>query len=177
MSEPSPQKIRDMIEELVQKYRPNELRVEINAHQKGYALDDDLRNWLAQYGCDLKPHFTGKNKWDTNMGVASMSTFFGTMREGKFQDNNSIEFPSTEGSEGMKALLQQLMTWKPNTRGKTDCVMALWFAVLRAKELMQAASFTSRYKENRWATRAQLSRRQSVNLDAAYQEQWQEQFG
>ena len=177
MSEPSPQKIRDMIEELVIKYRPNELRVEINAHQKGYALDDDLRNWLAQYGCDLKPHFTGKNKWDTNMGVASMSTFFGTMRDGKFQDNNSIEFPSTEGSEGMKALLQQLMTWKPNTKGKTDCVMALWFAVLRAKELMQAASFTSRYKENRWATRAQLSKRQSVNLDAAYQEQWQEQFG
>jgi hypothetical protein len=77
----------------------------------------------------------------------------------------------------MKSLLQQLMTWKPNTKGKTDCVMALWFAVLRAKELMQAASFTSRYKENRWATRAQLVKRQSVNLDAAYQEQWNEQFG
>ena len=177
MSEPTPAKIRNTIEELVITYRPNELRVEINAHQKGYALDDDLRNWLAQYGCDLKPHFTGKNKWDTNMGVASMSTFFGTMREGKFQNNNSIEFPSTEGSEGMKALLQQLMTWKPNTKGKTDCVMALWFAVLRAKELMQASSFTSRYKENRWATKAQLSKRQSINLDAAYQEQWQEQFG
>jgi hypothetical protein len=42
---------------------------------------------------------------------------------------------------------------------------------------MQASSFTSRYKENRWATKAQLSKRQSINLDAAYQEQWQEQFG
>jgi hypothetical protein len=177
MSEPTPQKIRATIEELVQKYKPNELRVEINAHQKGYALDDDLRNWLAQYGCDLKPHFTGKNKWDTNIGVASMSNFFGTVREGKFQNNNTIEFPSTEGSEGIKALIQQLMTWKPNTRGKTDCVMALWFAVLRVQELMQAASFTNRYKENRWATRAQLSKRQSVNLDAAYQEQWQEIYG
>jgi hypothetical protein len=177
MSEPTPQKIRATIEELVQKYKPNELRVEINAHQKGYALDDDLRNWLAQYGCDLKPHFTGKNKWDTNIGVASMSNFFGTVREGKFQNNNTIEFPSTEGSEGIKALIQQLMTWKPNTRGKTDCVMALWFAVLRVQELMQAASFTNRYKENRWATKAQLSKRQSVNLDAAYQEQWQEIYG
>lgn len=177
MGEPTPQKIRNTIEELVEKYRPNELRVEINAHQKGYALDDDLRNWLAQYGCDLKPHFTGKNKWDTNIGVASMSNFFGTLRDGKFQDNNSIEFPSTEGSEGLKALIQQLMTWRPNTKGKTDCVMALWFAVLRVQELMQAASFTNRYKENRWATRAQLKKRQSVNLDAAYQEQWQEIYG
>ncbi len=177
MGEPTPQKIRNTIEELVMKYRPNELRVEINAHQKGYALDDDLRNWLAQYGCDLKPHFTGKNKWDTNIGVASMSNFFGTLRDGKFQNNNSIEFPSTDGSEGLKALIQQLMTWRPNTKGKTDCVMALWFAVLRVQELMQAASFTNRYKENRWATRAQLKKRQSINLDAAYQEQWQEQFG
>lgn len=177
MSEPTPQKIRDTIEELVVKYRPSEFRVEINAHQKGYALDDNLIQWLAQYGCSLKPHFTGKNKWDTNLGVASMSSLFGTMRDGKFQNNNVIEFPSSEGSEGIKALLQQLMTWKPNTKGKTDCVMALWFGVLRAKELMQAASFTSRYKENRWATRAQLSKRASVNLDAAYQEQWNEQFG
>ena len=177
MGEPTPQKIRNTIEELVERYRPNELRVEINAHQKGYALDDDLRNWLAQYGCDLKPHFTGKNKWDINLGVASMSNFFGTLREGKFQNNNSIEFPSTDGSEGMKALLQQLMTWRPNTKGKTDCVMALWFAVLRVQELMQAASFTNRYKENRWATKAQLSKRQSVNLDAAYQEQWQDMYG
>jgi hypothetical protein len=55
--------------------------------------------------------------------------------------------------------------------------MALWFAVLRVQELMQAASFTNRYKENRWATKAQLSKRQSVNLDAAYQEQWQDIYG
>ena len=177
MAEPNPQKIRGTIEELVEKYRPNEFRVEINAHQKAYSLDDDLIQWLAQYGCSLKPHFTGRNKWDTNLGVASMSNFFGTLQDGKFQNNNSIEFPSTDGSEGMKALLQQLMTWRPNTRGKTDCVMALWFAVLRVQELMQAASFTNRYKENRWATKAQLKKRQSVNLDAAYQEQWQEMYG
>ena len=39
MGEPTPQKIRQTIEDLVIKYRPNELRVEINAHQKGYALE------------------------------------------------------------------------------------------------------------------------------------------
>ena len=45
MTEPNPMKIRALIEEWVEKYRPQELRIEINAHQKAYALDDDLRNW------------------------------------------------------------------------------------------------------------------------------------
>ena len=178
MSAPTPQKIRAMLEEFTIKYRPNEIRVEINAHQKAYELDNDLREWLSQYGTSLKPHFTAKNKWDVSHGVASMSTMLGTMSEGNvFQKNNTIEFPSTEGSEGVKALIQQLITWKPDTRGKTDCVMAMWFAFIRLRELMQQSTVISRYTENRWATRAQLSKRGTVNLDLALAEQWQEQFG
>jgi hypothetical protein len=60
MTEPTPQKIRATIEELVIKYKPQEFRVEINAHQKAYSLDDELRNWLAGYGVRLDAHFTGK---------------------------------------------------------------------------------------------------------------------
>jgi len=177
MSDPTPQKIQEAIEQLVEKYRPQELRVEINAHQKAYALDDDLRNWLAGYGCRLESHFTGKNKWDSNFGVANISMLMGTLRDEKFQKNNILEFPSTEHSEGMKALIQQLITWKPNTRGKTDCVMALWFIVLRAREFMQQNSNISRYAKNRWATRAQTERRDWVNLDEALADQWQETYG
>ena len=177
MSEPSPQKIRAMIEELVTKYKPQEFRVEINAHQKAYSLDDDLRNWLSSYGVRLEAHFTGKNKWDTNFGVASMSTLLGTMRDDKFQNNNLIEFPSTTDSEGLKSLIQQLITWKPNTRGKTDCVMALWFAVIRAREFMQQTNFMTRFANNRWSTRAQKEQRQVVNLDEAFAEQWAENYG
>ena len=177
MSEPTPQKIRLQIEELVGKYKPQEFRVEINAHQKAYSLDDELRNWLAGYGVRLDAHFTGKNKWDTSFGVASMSNLFGTERDGKFQNNNVIELPSSEGGEGLKALTQQLLTWKPQTRGKTDTVMALWFAVIRIRELMQQASRTSQYLTNRWATRAQMDNRYAVNLDDAFAEQWQEQYG
>jgi hypothetical protein len=125
----------------------------------------------------LKPHFTAKNKWDTSHGVASMSTMLGTMHDGVFQKNNTIEFPSSDGSEGVKALIQQLITWKPETKGKTDCVMAMWFAFLRCRELMQQSTTISRYSENRWATRAQISKRGTVNLDLALQQQWQEQFG
>jgi hypothetical protein len=177
MSEPTPQKIRATIEELTIRYRPQEFRVEINAHQKAYSLDDDLRNWLAAHGVRLDAHFTGKNKWDTSFGVASMSNLFGTERDGKFQKNNILELPSSEGSEGIKALTQQLLTWKPDTKGKTDTVMALWFAVIRIRELMQSASRTSQYASNRWATRAQMDNRYAVNLDEAFAEQWQDMYG
>jgi hypothetical protein len=174
MSEPTPQKIRDQIEELTLKYSPQEFRVEINAHQKAYSLDDDLRNWLAVHGVRLNSHFTGKNKWDTSFGVASMATLFGSVYDDKHQDNNIIELPSSEGSEGIKALVQQLLTWKPDTRGKTDCVMALWFAVIRAREMMQQGSSINYFANNRWATRAQRDRRIVVNLDEAYADQWQQ---
>jgi hypothetical protein len=177
MTEPTPQKIRACIEELVIKYKPQEFRVEINAHQKAYSLDDELRNWLAGYGVRLDAHFTGKNKWDTSFGVASMSNLFGTVREEKFQKNNIIELPSSEGSEGIKALTQQLLTWKPNTKGKTDTVMALWFAVIRIRELMQNNSNTSKYLSNRWATKAQMNNRYAINLDDAFAEQWHDIYG
>ena len=177
MSDPSPQKEDALIREWVERYKPQEFRVEINAHQKYYAMDTDLRNYLASYGCQLNSHFTGKNKWDVGFGVASMASLFGSLRDGRFQDNNLIELPSNEGSEGLKSLVQQLITWKPDTKNPTDCVMALWFAVIRCRELMQTSSRVGQYQNNRWATRAQMSTRGSLNLDEAFAEQWSETYG
>jgi hypothetical protein len=177
MTEPSPDKIQRLIEEWVPKYKPQELIIEINAHQKAYALDNNLREYLAIYGCQMKPHYTNKNKWDTAFGVASMANLFGSIRDERFQDNNIIELPSNEGSEGLKTLVQELITWKPDTRNPTDCVMALWFAVLRLRELMQQSSYATKYQNNRWATRAQRSVRDTVNLDELYAEQWIENYG
>jgi hypothetical protein len=91
--------------------------------------------------------------------------------------NNMIEFPSTADSEGLKSLTQQLITWKPNTRGKTDCVMALWFAVLRAREFMQQTNHLQKFSSNRWTTRAQSAQRYTINLDEAFSEQWAETYG
>jgi hypothetical protein len=106
-----------------------------------------------------------------------MSNLFGTVREEKFQKNNIVELPSSEGTEGIKALTQQLLTWKPDTKGKTDCVMAMWFAIIRIRELMQNSSRTSQYASNRWATRAQMDQRFAVNLDEMFAEQWQDNYG
>ena len=177
MTEPTPQKIQDLIEEWVEKYKPQELRIEINAHQKAYALDDNLRNYLAAHGCQLNSHFTGKNKWDVSFGVASMASLFGNTRDGRFQDNNIIELPSNEGSEGLKTLVQELITWKPDTRNPTDCVMALWFAIIRIREMMQQSTRIGNYSNNRWATRAQMSQRAAINLDEAIADQWQQTYG
>lgn len=177
MSEPSYQKIRAAIEDFTSKYQPQELRVEINAFQKAFELDEDLRQWLAMRGVRLSSHFTGKNKWDTSFGVASMSPLFGTVQDGKHQSNNTIELPSSDGSEGIKALVQQLITWKPDTKSATDCVMALWFAVIRARELIQNGTRITPYMNNRWATRSQMERRGSINLDDAFAEQWQDTYG
>jgi hypothetical protein len=55
--------------------------------------------------------------------------------------------------------------------------MALWFAVIRIRELMQAGSRTSMYANNRWATQAQINNRHSINLDEAFAEQWQDMYG
>ena len=176
MVDPSPQKENALIKEWVERFKPQEFRVEINAHQKYYAMDTELRQYLATYGCQLNSHFTGKNKWDTSFGVASMASLFGSANDGRFQDNNILEFPSNEGSEGLKSLIQQLIIWKPDTKNPTDCVMALWFAIIRCRELMQKSSRVGQYQNNRWATRAQQYKRHGINLDEAFAEQWTETY-
>jgi hypothetical protein len=165
MFDPTPQKIQKLIQEWVEKYRPQELRIETNAHQKAYALDDDLRQFLASTGVRFSSQFTGKNKWDTQFGVAAMSGLFGTMRGTTFNNDNLMELPAVEGSEGIKALIQQLITWEPNTKGKTDCVMALWFCELRAKEVISIGRNNQSHIPNKWATRKQQQERYVLNVN------------
>lgn len=164
MTEPTPQKIRALIEDWTTTYRPLELRIEINAFQKAFSLDEDLRQWLASRGTSLREHFTGKNKWDVSFGVAGMSALFGSMREGKFNNDNLIELPDNS-NEHVKALVNQLITWKADTKGPTDCVMALWFCEIRAKELIVQSTRRTTHATNRYATRRNLAQQGIVNLD------------
>jgi hypothetical protein len=165
MQEPTPQKIRALIEAWCTKYHPQELRIEINAHQKAYALDEDLRSYLASAGVKFSSQFTGRNKWDTSFGVAAMSSLFGSMRGTTFNNDNLMELPSQDGSEGVKALIQQLITWKADTKGKTDCVMALWFCELRAREVIGTTRISQSYIPNKWVTARQESNRYVVNVN------------
>jgi hypothetical protein len=170
MSEPTPGKIRALIEDWVHRYKPMELRIEINAFQKAFALDEDLRQWLASRGVQFREHFTGKNKWDTNFGVASMALLFGTLRDGKPQKDNLIELPDAV-NEHVKALVNQLITWKPDTRNATDCVMALWFCEIRAKEIINQGMNRTHHLNNRFVTRRSAAQQAVVNLDDLASEQ------
>ena len=164
MVDPTPGKIRSLIEDWVIRYRPLELRIEINAFQKAFALDEDLRQWLANQGVRFGEHFTGKNKWDTGFGVASMSGLFGTMRDGKYQDDGLLELPANN-NEHVRALINQLITWKADTKQPTDCVMALWFCELRARELILQNRNHQTHAHNRFATMRNASQQAVINLD------------
>lgn len=165
MVDPTPGKIRALMEDWIDRYHPNELRIEINAHQKSYALDEELRMWLGSKGVAMRSHFTGKNKWDTSFGVAGMSGLFGTFEDNKHDGNNLIELPSHENNEHVKALINQLITWKADTKSPTDLVMALWFCEIRAKEMLQHGQYQKSHLHNRYASRRSLGQRGSVNLD------------
>ena len=132
-----PDDIFDKIKELTVKYTINEWRIEKNAMNLMVTQNREIRNFLGSRGCLLKEHFTGNNKWDADFGVASMSMLFDGW-EGK---KALIHLPSRSQDEGTKAMIEQLTTWEPlppgvKTKKKTDLVMALWFAEIRARELI-----------------------------------------
>jgi hypothetical protein len=112
--------------------------VEKNSSQKYLTQDRALLDFLSGRGIPLKEHFTGNNKWDLNWGVAGTAPLFGWIDDADGRPNKAegqkIELPSTQNQEGLKALVEQLITWAPDTKNKQDMVMALWFCCIAAKE-------------------------------------------
>ena len=179
MTEPTPAKIRELIEEWTLKYQPNVVVAEKNAFQLFLTKDEAIRDFLSSRGIQFREHFTGNNKWDVDFGVASMAPLFGIVREGKFEKNsNLIHLPSTERSEGMKALINQLIIWKPDMKKKqaSDMVMALWFTELVVREWLERKNYTQRYTSSRWHSVKQINTRQVVDLDELYAEQQSDMF-
>lgn len=165
----TPTWIRDIIKNWTSKYGVNEWRIEKNGFQGFLSQDPELQQHLGSQGVRISEHHTGKNKWDANFGVASMSILF---------DMELVELPSTAGHEPIKQLIEQLTTWSPETRGKTDLVMALWFNEIRARELCQATQLGSEsglgaFMPNRFLPRRSRLRQQVFNLNdmAAYSRQ------
>jgi hypothetical protein len=165
-----PDAIRQLIKDWTDKYMISEWRVEKNAFQAMLTQDREVREYLSARGAVLKEHHTGNNKWDTDFGVASLTTLFSGYDEG----TNLIEFPSTHASEGLKALIEQLVTWYPDApkSQKTDCVMAFWFAELAARDrVANATYFARRHSANSmFHTKYDKSQQVTVNLsDYVYQ--------
>jgi hypothetical protein len=146
---PTPAWVTDTIHELTEKWGIHEWVIEKNGYQASITKDLDLLAWLSARGVTLHPHFTGTNKTDPDWGVASMAGLF---------ENSLIELPSSNNAEAIKQLIEQLITWRPSRtgdlyRGKTDLVMALWFAELRARALVQVKAAQRAHIPNRYLSR------------------------
>lgn len=165
ITRPSPQAIRDLIFSWTEIYKPAEWIVEKNAFQAFLTQDEGIRQHLNTRGIYLREHHTGSNKWDSGFGVASMSTLFGTKQvDGKHHRDNLIHLPSDQ-TENVKSLIEQLITWSPTTKGKTDMVMALWFCEIRAREMLNNGQYSKTHLRNPFLTRAEQQRRVVVNID------------
>lgn len=160
-----PDDIFDKIKELTVKYNVMEWRIEKNAMNLMVTQNREIRNFLASRGCILKEHYTGNNKWDADFGVASMSALFDGWQEKKAL----IHLPRRSDNEGVKAMIEQLTTWEPlppgvKTKKKTDIVMALWFAEIRAREIVNEVSNVY-HVENEYQSPRDKNRTTTVDLD------------
>jgi hypothetical protein len=165
ITRPTPAAIRQLIFDWTSLYSPSEWIVEKNAFQSFLTQDEGIRANLASRGVLLREHHTGNNKWDSGFGVASMSTLFGTKQfDGKHHRDNLIHLPSDQ-TENIKALIEQLITWSPTTKGKTDMVMALWFCEIRAREMLSQGIHATHHMKNPFLSRSEMGKRTVINID------------
>jgi hypothetical protein len=146
LNSPSPTSIRDLIKRVTDEYGVQEWVIEEQGFQSFLTQDPEIRAFLASRGVRMSGHYTGRNKLDPDFGVASLSGLFGSTRrinEGAgrevFNRDNLIELPDQNMSAGIKALIEQLLTWVPGKRGSKltqDGPMALWFFDLRARVIL-----------------------------------------
>jgi hypothetical protein len=155
-----PDDLFDKIKDWTVKYHMNEWRIEKNAMNMMVTQSRDILNFLASRGCILKEHFTGSNKWDADFGVASMSLLFQGWESGR----QLVHLPSRSQNEGVKFLVEQLTTWFPETKAKTDTVMALWFAEIRARELIFEVDGNF-HMVNEYQSDNDKKRTQTIDLD------------
>ena len=166
MTAPTPAKIREIIHDWTIKYQPKVWVIEKNAFQLFLTQDEEINKFFASRGIRMVDHYTGRNKMDSEYGVASMAGLFGNVdSEGKHLGDNLINLPRTS-DESTKGLVEQLVTWTPDSRNKQDGPMALWFAETQMRNyLNQTASYQMSKVTNPFVTRGQMAKRQIVNID------------
>lgn len=174
ITRPTPAQIRQLIFDWTDLYKPSEWIVEKNAFQAFLTQDENIKMRLASRGVILREHHTGSNKWDAGFGVASMSTLFGTKQaDNKHHRDNLIHLPSDQ-TENVKALIEQLITWSPTTKGKTDMVMALWFCEIRAREMLNNGQYAKHHMKNPFLSNYEKNKRVVVNIDELLAEKEQQ---
>ena len=150
-----PDETRELIKDWTERYGVKEWRIERNAFQTFLTRDTEINEYLASRGVMLTEHMTNNNKSDPNFGVMAMSALFA---------NNQITLPRSD-IQRVKSLVEQLVTWQPNApKGqKTDIVMALWFAELRAIELVNRSARKTYFRNSPFMTRQDITDRTLIS--------------
>lgn len=153
-----------VMKEWTKRYGIQEWRIETNAYQASILQDDELRSWMSARGVRMSAHTTGRNKWDAQWGVATMANLF----KGWEQGYNALELPSRRGHSGVQSLVEQLVAWYPTpsmTKAPTqDCVMALWFAEIRCRELLDQQETSAHWAQS-WTSPRDREEQVVVNID------------
>jgi hypothetical protein len=131
--------------------------------------DEEITSWLQARGVRLVEHYTGdSNKWDVNTGVAAMASLFGEYDEHAVKLSEPIiHLPSSVKNNSVRALIEQLVTWQPDPprTQKTDLVMALWFAEIKARELISPRQASRPHHiVNRFSSPRQNAAHRVVNI-------------
>jgi hypothetical protein len=162
-----PHDLRAEIRRITERYGVSEWRIERNAYQASIIQDRDLRDYLNGRGVLLTGHHTDGKKWDSDFGVASMATLFEGWQDGR----NLIRLPSQTQSEGVRAFIEQLCAWFPETKGLTDTVMAAWFVEIRCRELMADSWDGWHTQDNEFLSARERQGQMVVDIDTILQQQ------
>lgn len=101
-----------------------DLVIETMAFQRGLLLEPDLIALRDRWGFNVRAHLTDNNKYDDDIGIASMAT---TALRGRLLLPYADD-PYTRAE--VDELIRQMKRWKPGVRGnraRIDRLMALWF--------------------------------------------------
>lgn len=157
----TPDQIRDLMITWTDRYGVREWRVEKVLLSTWITQDLTITRELSTRGCIISDHITTReSKWDVDGGILSLTSLIvGGDRDPK---SNLLQLPSTR-TESIRALTEQMATYFPKTKGKTDVLMALWFAEARIRQLAQTQE--ANFWDDRWTTDRDRQYRTVIDLD------------
>lgn len=166
-SDTIPSWYQDRIQQITPEYGVQEWVIEAQGYSNWLYHDETIMRYCRERGIKISPHYTGRNKMDPDFGVASMAPLFGTLKkteDGRSFHNNDgiIHLPNPDKHPGVKALIDQLITWIPGKSGaklRQDGPMALWFAEIRARLYVYGADKPpTTHVKNKYLSRRAASR-------------------
>ena len=141
---------RELIKQIVPEYGVTDVVVERQGYSSWLYEDEEIVDFCRQRGVRISPHYTGAgNKVDPDFGIQTLSPLFGGLKRRNMNGEavgpedhdgeNIIHLPNPDKSPGVRALVDQLLTWVPSKSGaklRQDGPMALWFAETRVRALL-----------------------------------------